>query len=213
MKSVCIALLVAPVFRQHLIPCAKKTEYMKTSRGAKARDVLRLFYFVCRHLFCSLFSKLRLCSVRGRNRPWLVSWIISLSRSAHPTIFWPYYYELDLFNNFITESIANAFHCVFVCSFSGCFHFVYYLTWEIVSLLFYVSSFTFVESSIISSITFVLLHLCKVQSSANHFLAIPILVFKYPAVMIVFVHKRPDTLRHRMRSEFKFCFFTAEPHC
>lgn len=127
---------------------------MKTSRGAKARDVLRLFYFVCRHLFCSLFSKLRLCSVRGRNRPWLVSWIISLSRSAHPTIFWPYYYELDLFNNFITESIANAFHCVFVCSFSGCFHFVYYLTWEIVSLLFYVSSFTFVESSIISSITF-----------------------------------------------------------
>lgn len=60
---------------------------------------------------------------------------------------------------------------------------------------------------------FVLLYLCKVQSSANHFLAIPILVFKYPAVMIVFVHKRPDTLRHRMRSEFKFCFFTAEPHC
>lgn len=91
-QSVRISVLVALVWGNRQIAWAKGTEYMKTSRGAKARECscTCFIYFVSRQLFFVRFLELRLCSgsVGARNRPWPVSWIISLSYSAHPTIFW-----------------------------------------------------------------------------------------------------------------------------
>lgn len=70
---------------------------MKTSRGEKAR-VFALVLFVNRHIFCTFFKGY--VFVRGRNRL-AVSWIISLFYGP-PDNFVLHYYELDLFNNFIT---------------------------------------------------------------------------------------------------------------
>lgn len=61
------------------------------TRGEGARVFLHLFYLFCwPPVFFVRFLELRLCSgsVGARNRPWPVRWIISLSYSAHPTIFW-----------------------------------------------------------------------------------------------------------------------------
>lgn len=91
-QSVPISVFVTLTHRNRQIVWAKRTEYMKTSRGAKARECscTCFIYFVSRQLFFYSFSRATSLfgSVGARNRPCPVSWIISLSYSAHPTIFW-----------------------------------------------------------------------------------------------------------------------------
>lgn len=108
-----ISVLVTRTHGNRQIAWVKGTEYMKTSRGAKARECscTCFIYFVSRQVFFSSFS--RATSLFGFGRGAQSSVVGKLDNffillSPPDNFLEPHYYEVDLFNNFITGRIAHA---------------------------------------------------------------------------------------------------------
>lgn len=89
-----LSVLVRLVEQHQELKSVKGIEYMKTSRGAKARECscTCFVYFLSRHLFfCFFFRlKLRLCSGSGGSQSSVAGKLDNffILLETHPTIFW-----------------------------------------------------------------------------------------------------------------------------